>query len=100
MSDRLLSPAELADWLGVERSYVYGHADELGALRLGSGPRARLRFDVEDVARRLRERDTCSTSRGSNEPDSAQEALKRPRWRKRVGTSGDLLPIRGRRETA
>jgi hypothetical protein len=39
-------------WLGVERSYVHAHADELGAPCLGSGPRERLRFDVEEVARR------------------------------------------------
>lgn len=100
MPDRLLSPAELADWLGVERSFVYEHAHELGVLRLGSGPRARLRFDVEEVARRLREHGTCSTGRGSNEPNPAQEAAKRRRRRGRMGTSGELLPIRGRTEAA
>jgi hypothetical protein len=98
--DRLLSPAELADWLGVERSFVYEHADELGALRLGTGPRARLRFDVEEVARRLREHGTCSAGRGSDEPNPAREAVKRRRGPKRMGTSGELLPIRGRTETA
>ena len=100
MPDRLLSPAELADWLGVERSFVYEHARELGALRLGSGPRGRLRFDVEEVARRLREQGTCSTGREYEPPKPAQEAAKRRRRRKRMGTSGDLLPIRGRTERA
>jgi excisionase family DNA binding protein len=42
---RLLTPAELAEYLSVERSYVYEHASELGAIRLGTGPKARLRFD-------------------------------------------------------
>jgi hypothetical protein len=38
--ERLLTPAELAVWLNVERNYVYEHAASLGALRLGDGPRA------------------------------------------------------------
>jgi hypothetical protein len=50
---RLLKADELAAVLGVDRSYVYEHADELGAWRLGSGSRARLRFDLADVRRRL-----------------------------------------------
>jgi hypothetical protein len=44
---RLASAAELARVLGVERSWVYDHAADLGAMRLGDGPRARLRFDVD-----------------------------------------------------
>lgn len=39
---------------GVSRSYVYEHAEELGAIRLGEGPKARLRFDLEQVAQALR----------------------------------------------
>ncbi len=41
----LVSAAELASLLGVDRSWVYEHAAELGAVRLGDGPRSRLRFD-------------------------------------------------------
>lgn len=37
---RLVTVAELASWWWVEPSYVYEHAVELGALRLGSGPKA------------------------------------------------------------
>jgi hypothetical protein len=48
---RLLTADELAIVLGVDRGYVYEHAVELGAWRLGSGPRARLRFDLEEVCR-------------------------------------------------
>jgi hypothetical protein len=51
--DRLLAAAEVAEWWGVDRSWVYEHADELGARRLGQGRRPRLRFDAEDVAARL-----------------------------------------------
>ena len=44
--------------LMVEASFVYEHAVELGAMRLGSGPRARLRFDLEDVVAPPRARDS------------------------------------------
>jgi len=39
-----LDAAELAAQLGVTRTWVYQHADELGARRIGNGPRPRLRF--------------------------------------------------------
>jgi hypothetical protein len=44
--------AEAARLLGVHRETVYRHADALGAIRLGDGPRPRLQFDL----RRLRAR--------------------------------------------
>jgi hypothetical protein len=39
-----LDAKEVAEGLGVERDWVYERADELGASRLGTGPRPRLRF--------------------------------------------------------
>jgi hypothetical protein len=53
MSRGLLTAAEISDWWGVERAWVYAHADDLGARRLGAGPRPRLRFDPDEVAERL-----------------------------------------------
>lgn len=50
---RLTTAAELATRLGVSRAYVYEHAERLGAIRLGCGPRARLRFDPHEVMSRL-----------------------------------------------
>jgi hypothetical protein len=44
--DRLVDAATLAAELGVDRSWVYEHSDELGAVRLGTGSRPRLRFSV------------------------------------------------------
>jgi hypothetical protein len=38
--------ATLARILRVDRGWVYARARELGAVRLGDGPKARLRFDV------------------------------------------------------
>ena len=46
----LATVADVADQLGVHRSWVYAHADELGAIRLGEGE-ARLRFDLGARAR-------------------------------------------------
>ena len=43
----LVDAQTLAGLLGVERSYVYAHAAELGAVRLGGGSKPRLRFDLE-----------------------------------------------------
>jgi hypothetical protein len=40
----LVDARELAEELGVSIDYVYAHATELGAMRLGSGPKARIRF--------------------------------------------------------
>jgi len=49
---RLVDAATLARELGVEREWVYAHAEQLGAVRLG-GPNGRLRFDRQEVGRRL-----------------------------------------------
>ena len=48
-----LTAEEVSRWWGVGRRWVYDHAEELGARRLGSGSRPRLRFDPDEVAERL-----------------------------------------------
>jgi hypothetical protein len=50
---QMISAAEVSRRWGVGRRWVYNHADQLGARRLGSGPRPRLRFDAAEVAERL-----------------------------------------------
>jgi hypothetical protein len=42
----LVDARQLARDLGVSLPYVYSHATELGAMRLGAGPKARIRFDL------------------------------------------------------
>ncbi len=61
---------------------MYAHKDELGVLRLGSGRRARLRFDVSRVAAALErcEPDALMPGRGGRSG---------PRPRRRRATSGD-----------
>lgn len=53
---RLVDAATLADALSVERDWVYGHANELGAIRLG-GEHGRLRFDLDAVRERMQRTD-------------------------------------------
>ena len=59
----LIDAQDLADQLGVARDWVYANAERLGVVRLGSGPRARLRFDVER-AREALARAGRATSQG------------------------------------
>jgi hypothetical protein len=49
----LVDAAGLARRLGIERSWVYTHAIELGAVKLGAGRKPRLRFDPQVAARML-----------------------------------------------
>ena len=52
----LVDARELAEELGVSIDYVYAHAAELGAMRLGSGPKARIRFDLDGARQALEAR--------------------------------------------
>jgi hypothetical protein len=45
-----LTVSQVAARYRVSRSWVYAHQRQLGAMRLGDGPRARLRFDPKVVA--------------------------------------------------
>lgn len=83
----LIDAAEVARRLGVARSTVYDKAEQLGAMRLGTGPRARLRFDPRVVEMLVT----------SNEPAPARQADTRLKHRRRSPrrTPGrrELLPI-------
>jgi hypothetical protein len=76
---RLLTAQEVAARFNVDRSWVYAHADELGVIRLGNGPRPRLRFDAVVVAQQL----LPAAPAGSSPP--------------RGTNSVPLLPIRSKR---
>ena len=51
---RLATAREVAESLGVGRSWVYAHQERLRAIRLGSGPKSRLRFDLDRAAEAFR----------------------------------------------
>lgn len=51
----LLTAQQVAEILGTTRQFVYARQDELGAVRLGQGPKAAMRFDESSVRRFLTE---------------------------------------------
>lgn len=67
---RYVDAAHVARTLGVDRDWVYAHADQLGAIRLG-GPHGRLRFDLNHVIRALT----------GDAPEEAGRRASRPRRR-------------------
>jgi hypothetical protein len=82
--------ATIAKRINVDRSWVYANAPRLGALRLGDGPKARLRFDPARVDALLRASATRTDER--REPH-----IRRPRRitrRERSERGAPLLPIR------
>lgn len=85
----LVDVRTVAEYLGVSPAYVYEHAEELRARRLGEGPRARLRFSIADVDAALLS--VCSDSRES-------PAAKR-RLRRQCPQAAALVPIRRKRVT-
>ena len=72
-----LDASELARVLGVERDWIYEHRDQLGAIRLGDGPRPRLRFEVDRAVAAFR--DLWSERRVVPLRDGPQAPVPRPR---------------------
>ena len=80
----LLTTRQVAARFNVERSWVYAHADELGVVRIGQGPRPRLRFDPAVVAQHLLARPArAAAAQGPSQ----------------VGGGAPLLPIKPSRQT-
>ena len=71
----LLTASEVAAAFNVTRGWVYAHADELGAIRLGDGPRPRLRFDPAVVTQRLQPRRGRTTASPPSDHVGAGVAL-------------------------
>lgn len=111
--ERAQQPAAMVDattlalLLGVDRSFVYRHADELGAVKLGTGRQPRLRFDLEaaraamDRSESGRSEDDTSRSEprdggGSNERPRAIRGRSQRRMPSRLPPAGSVLPIRGK----
>jgi hypothetical protein len=75
---RMVDAATLAGELGVERDWIYAHAERLGAIRLG-GPNGRLRFDREMAIERL------AVSNAEEQPASKLSRQPRRPARRRKG---------------
>jgi len=89
----LVDASTLAGALGVARSTIYEHADELGAVHVGGGSRPRLRFDVEQAREAWTRRSSSERSQAPQSP--VVPGLRRRRQPDRLGSGGHLLPIRG-----
>jgi hypothetical protein len=89
----LVDAAELARRFGIERPWVYTHAIELGAVRLGDGPKPRLRFDPQIAARVLRR---VGDVPATDPPARSGKRAGQPSVR--GGSAVRLLPIHGRGE--
>jgi hypothetical protein len=85
---RLLTVAAVSQEFGVSTDWLYANARPLGAIRLGSGPRARLRFDRATIADRI-----AKVASHAARDRSSQRGKRRRGTRE--GADGDLLPIRG-----
>jgi hypothetical protein len=85
----LVDAATLARILRVDRDWVYAHAHRLGALRLGDGPKAPLRFDVQRV------RETLATRDGRQPLPDEQTAVRHARSDRSTLPPG-IKPIRER----
>jgi len=81
VSADLVDASEIARRFGVSRDFVYEHANDLGAVRLGNSPKARLRFDPAKVGRALRK--------------PPEKPAPQPR-RHRTRRGSSLLPVRER----
>jgi hypothetical protein len=64
----LATAAEVAELYGVSVSWVYANKNRLGAVLLGDGPKARLRFDLERVARAVGATDSAPSARRPGRP--------------------------------
>ncbi|MHB8241741.1 MAG: hypothetical protein ACYDHN_07090 [Solirubrobacteraceae bacterium] len=88
---RLADAAEVARELGVDRDWVYAHAEELGGTRLG-GERGRLRFDLLRIRRNL----ACPAGAKSR-PATTRRPRRQPPSRRRSGV--ELIPYTEVRST-
>jgi hypothetical protein len=88
----LVDAAEIARLHGKTRWWVYEHAGELGAVRLGSGPRPRLGFSTARVALALRK---ISEPERLAPPPRAKPQRERRRRTDRTPSGAELLRVRG-----
>ncbi len=94
-----LTAAQVAERLSVSARWVYDHASELHAIRLGDGPRARLRFRLESVDAAM-SRYGSSRSQADNPQQQAKSESVPQRRRRRLPNglprAGSVLAVRPR----
>ena len=75
----------VAEAIDMDVKWVYAHADELGAIRFGDGPKPRLRFDLDEAIARHQLHRTAPLQRSRPAPRPGQPAV-RPRRGRRPHT--------------
>ena len=91
-AEPLVDAAEIARLHGKTRSWVYEHAGELGAVRLGSGRRPRLGFSPARVAAALEKVDEPAPIKG---PQIAKPRRGRRARTDRTPSGAELLRVGG-----
>jgi hypothetical protein len=93
-SRELVDASELARRFGIERSWVYSHAIQLGAVKLGNGSKPRLRFDPQIAAKVLRK---VGGDSAADPPARSGKRAGQPQGNR--GSEVPLLPIRTQERT-
>jgi hypothetical protein len=85
-----MTAKELATHLKLNPAWVYEHAEELGAIRTGNGPKARMRFDLYTATQALKQHSKEA------EPAPAPRPRRPPRNPRPYQPDVPLLEIRRR----
>jgi hypothetical protein len=96
---RLVDAGTLAAEFGVTRSWVYEHRDELGAVRIGTGPKPRLRFDLQAAREALAGHDGPRPLGRSSDAAGMTASAPAPRRRRpsnHLPPPGSVLAVRPR----
>lgn len=82
-SARVLNAREVSQLLGRSAQWVYAHATELGGIRMGSGPKARIGFDLATIEQWKRDNQI-------RPPERRRPARRRPR--RTASRATNLIP--------
>jgi predicted DNA-binding transcriptional regulator AlpA len=83
-SARVLNVQEVARLLGRSTGWVYEHAIELGAIRMGTGPKARIGFDAAAIEQWKRARQRGPAPKSAPAPRRSR--------RRASGQGANLIP--------
>jgi len=83
-SARVLNASEVSKLLGRSAPWVYAHATELGAIRMGNGPKARIGFDLSNIEQWKRD--------NRIRPPEARKEPRRGRRQNTASRAANLIP--------
>ncbi len=83
-----MTAKELAQHLKLNPAYIYEHAELLGAIRTGTGPKARIRFDLHTATQALKQHQRQTA------PPAASRPRRTPPRPAPYPTDAPLLQIR------